>query len=116
MDIGRDCRISLSAKLDKTYPRGIHIGDETIITFGVAVLSHDFVHGHNVHTRIGRHCFIGANCIIMPGVVIGDGCIVGAGTVVVQSVPSHSIVVGNPGRIIRSGIVTGPFGILSSDQ
>ena len=43
MDIQPGCRISYSAKLDKNYPRGIHIGQDTAINFGACVLAHDTV-------------------------------------------------------------------------
>ena len=43
---------------------------------------------------------IGANATLLPGVVIGAGSLVGAGAVVVQDVPSGTIVAGNPARII----------------
>ena len=33
MDIAPQCAISFSAKLDKTYPRGIHIGQGTAVNF-----------------------------------------------------------------------------------
>lgn len=50
----------------------------------------------------------------MPGVVIGDGSIVAAGSVVTKDVPARSIVAGNPARVIRSDIDTGPYGRLRS--
>jgi acetyltransferase-like isoleucine patch superfamily enzyme len=111
MNIGRGCEISFSAKLDKTNPRGIYIGDETLITIGAVVLSHDFVNNRSLVTRIGRRCFIGARSIIMPGVEVGDSSIVGAGSVVVRDVPPRSVVVGNPARVIQSDIETGPGGM-----
>lgn len=49
---------------------------------------------------IGNNVYIGSSCIILPGVVIGDNVIVGAGSVVTKSVPSDSIVAGNPARIL----------------
>nr|WP_249107458.1 hypothetical protein [Porphyromonas sp. oral taxon 275] len=48
----------------------------------------------------------------MCGVTIGDEVIVGAGAVVTKDVPSHSIIGGNPARIIRSNIRTKRFGQL----
>lgn len=38
----------------------------------------------------------------MPGVTIGDNCIIGCGAVVTRSVPSNSIAVGVPARVIES--------------
>ncbi|KPF73743.1 hypothetical protein IP88_08815 [alpha proteobacterium AAP81b] len=111
MDIGRDVRLSRSAKLDRTNPRGVHIGDATLVSFDAAILTHDFVGGRHVDTWIGSHCFIGARSMIMPGVRIGNHCIVGSGSVVTADVPDNCIVVGNPARILRQGIVTGRWGI-----
>src|SRR5256886_8465018 len=43
MDLGEGTVISFSARLDKTNPRGIHIGKYTVVTFGAAILTHDYV-------------------------------------------------------------------------
>jgi probable biosynthetic protein (TIGR04098 family) len=111
MDLGHGLKLSRSAKLDKTNPRGIHIGDWTAITFDAAILSHDMQTNRHVDTWIGSHCFIGAKAIIMPGVRVGDHSIVGAGSVVMTDVPAHSVVSGNPAKVVRSGITTGRWGI-----
>lgn len=112
MDISRNSRISVRAKLDKTYPLGIHISDESYIASGAIVLSHDFSRNIKTHTYIGKRCFIGVNAIIMPGVKIGDECIVGSGSIVTKDVPSNSIVAGNPARILKQNIHTKRFGQL----
>jgi acetyltransferase-like isoleucine patch superfamily enzyme len=113
MDIGEDVRVSLRAKLDFTYARGVHIGDGSYVAFGAVIFTHDMSRLFRTNTYVGRNCFIGANAIIMPGVRVGDQCIVGAGAVVTRDVPSGSIVVGNPAKVIRSGIRTEKGGILS---
>jgi acetyltransferase-like isoleucine patch superfamily enzyme len=113
MKIGDGVRISRSAKLDRTNPSGINIGNHTLISFDVAILTHDFVKGRHVETHIGDYCFIGARSIIMPGVKIGNHCVIGAGAVVISDVPDHSIAAGNPARILRSDIVTGRWGIMN---
>ncbi|MBO4334155.1 MAG: acyltransferase [Paludibacteraceae bacterium] len=44
--------------------------------------------------------YIGSNSIILPGVTIGEGSLVAAGSIVTKSVPSNSVVGGNPARFI----------------
>jgi len=51
---------------------------------------------------IGEGAKIGANATLLPGVCVGAGALVGAGAVVVKDVPAHSVVVGNPARIINT--------------
>jgi acetyltransferase-like isoleucine patch superfamily enzyme len=51
---------------------------------------------------IGRKARIGANATILPGVAIGENSLVGAGSVVVHDVPPHTVVAGNPARVIKS--------------
>lgn len=110
MDIGEGTRISMSAKLDKTNPTGIHIGAHSAITFGATVLTHDFVNQVHTDTYIGSHTFIGARAVIMPGIRIGDHCIVAPASLVMRNVPSGSVVMGNPARVIEQNIETGRLG------
>jgi maltose O-acetyltransferase len=46
-------------------------------------------------------CWLGGGVTVCPGVTIGDRCIIGAGSVVVKDIPSDSMAVGNPCRVIR---------------
>jgi acetyltransferase-like isoleucine patch superfamily enzyme len=112
MDIGEDCMVSFSSRLDRTYPRGIHIGDSTAINFGVVVLAHDYTRNMHVDTWIGRQCQIGAHAFIMPGVRIGDNCVVAPASVVMRDVPPNTLVAGNPARPIEKDIQTGRWGKL----
>lgn len=50
---------------------------------------------------IGDDCWIGANVVVTSGVQIGNHCVVAAGSVVTKDVPPFSVVVGNPGRVIK---------------
>jgi acetyltransferase-like isoleucine patch superfamily enzyme len=110
MDIHPTVEFSSSAYFDRTYPRGIHIAEQSYIAVGALILAHDTTRRLYAHTHIGRHCFIGARSIILPGVTIGDGSVVAAGAVVTKDVPPGSIVAGNPAQVIRSGIKVGPYG------
>ena len=116
MDIHPTAIVSLKARLDRTNPRGVHIGAHTYVTLGVCMLAHDMSRDLRADCRVGKNCFVGAGAILLPGVEIGDGCIVGAGAVVTQDVPPASIVAGNPARVIRSGIRVGHYGILEQGQ
>lgn len=61
---------------------------------------------------------IGVNVTILPFITIGEKAVIGSGTVVVEDVPPHSVVVGNPGRIVRTieelqcttGLTDRPYG------
>ena len=50
---------------------------------------------------IGNNVTVGANVCIIGAISIGDHVIIGAGSVVVKSIPSNSVVVGNPARVIK---------------
>jgi maltose O-acetyltransferase len=52
--------------------------------------------------RIGDNVWIGGSVTILPGVTIGDNVTIGAGSVVVKDIPSNSIAVGNPCKVIKS--------------
>lgn len=53
-------------------------------------------------TLVKRGATIGANATILCGVTIGEGAMVGCGAVVNKNVPPHTLVVGNPARVIKN--------------
>ena len=53
-------------------------------------------------TIIEDDVWIGANAVIRTGLIIGKGSIIGASAVVLNDIPPLSIVVGNPGRVLKS--------------
>lgn len=50
---------------------------------------------------IGNNVWIGGSVTILAGVTIGDNVTIGAGSVVVQDIPSGTVAVGNPARVIK---------------
>ena len=104
--MGSNTMISLGAKMDVRRGK-IIVGNNTTITHGTVVLSHDagatlLRKTDEATTIIGDNVFIGVNSVILPGVVIGDNCVIGAGSVVTKSVPPNSLALGNPARVVRN--------------
>ena len=105
--IGKNCKLG-SCTIDPSHCFHITIGDN--VTFGprVHILAHDastkvfLNHTRVANVRIGSNVFIGAHSIVLPGVTIGDNVIVGAGSVVTHDIPSESVAVGVPARVIKS--------------
>lgn len=87
---------------------GIEIGDDTIFSFGVGIVSanHDPSNltesVQDAPVRIGKRCWLGKNAIVLPGVELGDDCVVAAGAVVTRSFGPGSVVAGVPARLISS--------------
>lgn len=52
-------------------------------------------------TVIEEDAHIGANSVVLAGVTIGKRSQVGAGSVVTKDIPSFSVAVGNPARVIK---------------
>lgn len=111
-NIAQDVIIERGVGLDKINPGGIHIGNGTLVASGTVILSHEHIYRQKdnpfipftTDTYIGSRCFIGIRAIILPGVKIGDECVIGAGCVVNKDIPSHSMAVGVPAKIVRTGI------------
>jgi acetyltransferase-like isoleucine patch superfamily enzyme len=108
--IGKNCRFFSLHIFSE--PRLLDIGDNTIMSGNVVLLTHDGaihsaayneipdINGYYGRISIGKNCFIGFGTIIMPNVRIGDNCIVCPGSVVIESFPENSVIRGNPAQII----------------
>ena len=79
----------------------IHGGDHVMNQVGVYMDQVQKNFGDDPDLVVDDDVWIGANAIILGGVTIGRGAVIGAGTIVTKSVPSYSVVVGNPGRVIK---------------
>jgi maltose O-acetyltransferase len=106
LELGAGVFIGQGVFLDAGHPWLISIGDDSIITAGTVVLTHDAsAKLQTGFTKIGRvsigkRVFVGAGAVILPGSTIGDDSIVGALTVVRGDVPAGSVVIGNPAMIV----------------
>lgn len=104
--IGDDVEI-WTDKIDKGHAFLLEIGNRVTIS-DARILLHDASTKRFIgYSRVGRvvrgsDVFIGADAIILPGVTIGNNVVIGAGAVVTRDIPDNSIVVGNPGRVIRT--------------
>ncbi len=76
------------------------IGKDTTIGHGAVING----------ATIGDNCIIGINSTVLDGAVIGDECLVAANAVVTPRtvVPPRSVVMGVPGRVVRTNDVTRP--------
>lgn len=64
------------------------------VTIGYSDAIHCPVIGNNVEIKAGAK--------VIGGITVGDDVIIGANAVVVKDVPSHSIVVGVPAKVIKT--------------
>lgn len=90
--IGSDCDISDRVSIFC----GTHIIDDSPLSKRIAGK------GIAKDITIGNGVWIGYGALILPGVSIGDFAVIAAGSVVHKSVPSRTLVGGNPMKIIRN--------------
>ncbi|OEF47213.1 acetyltransferase [Vibrio splendidus] len=112
--IGKHCQINDYVHIACT--KKVSIGDGVLIASKVFISDHN--HGnikmnpqielspgdrdiYSADVVIGDDVWLGENAVILPGVTIGKSSIVGASSVITKSVPPYSIVVGNPGKVIK---------------
>jgi len=114
MTIDPSARISLSAKLDYTHPKGIVIKERCTVTFGAVILTHDMTRRLRQTTVIEADSFIGGRAIVLPGVRVGPNAIVAAGAVVTKDVAPYTIVAGNPAKVIEANVPIGRWGMLQA--
>ena len=87
-NVQENCTVHMFPGVTVLLMEGAHIGHGAI------------VHG----ATIGKNCLVGMNAVIMDEAELGDECIVGALCFIKQGekIPSRSVVVGNPSKIIRT--------------
>jgi serine O-acetyltransferase len=76
------------------------VGDQVLIYQGVTLGGTGKETGKR-HPTVGNQVIVGAGAKVLGNIQIGDHVRIGAGSVVLRDVPSHTTVVGVPGRITR---------------
>jgi acetyltransferase-like isoleucine patch superfamily enzyme len=127
-EIGDETKIGAFVEIQKnaTVGKRCKISSHTFVCEGVTIEDNVFV-GHNVafindsyprattedgglqteadwkveRTVVKKGASIGSGSTILSNITIGENSLVGAGSVVTKDVPAHSIVAGNPARVLR---------------
>jgi UDP-2-acetamido-3-amino-2,3-dideoxy-glucuronate N-acetyltransferase len=108
--IGANCKISSHSFICE----GVTIEDDVFVGHGVTFINDRYPRATNAGgglqteadwtcspTVVRRGASIGSGATILGGIEVGECCLVGAGSVVTHDVPAHTIVAGNPARILR---------------
>ncbi|NPD90886.1 acyltransferase [Xylanibacter muris] len=101
--IGNDCGfsgVSIWCFKNILIGNNVRVGANTIIMDGDAHFD-DSRTAPPASIIIEDGVFIGANCIVKKGVTIGANSVIGMNSVVTKSIPSNSIAIGNPCKVIR---------------
>ena len=107
--IGSRCKVSSHSFICE----GVTIEDEVFIGHNVTFINDRFPRATAggqlqteadwacVPTLVTRGASIGSSATILCGVTIGEGAIIGAGSVVTKNVAPHTVVAGNPARVLK---------------
>lgn len=104
--------VTIQQNVHITCAEKVEIGENTAIVANVTIT--DIIHPYTAEdkhlieqplmvkpVKIGKYCGIYSNVVINAGVTVGDHVTIGANSVVTHDIPSYSIAVGNPARVIK---------------
>lgn len=114
--IGEGTRLNCNIGAFGTEPFLIKVGKDCLFANDVKLITHDggikvlntmgYFNGARMDNmapiNIGDNVYIGTGAYIMPGVHIGDNCVIGARAVVTHDIPSNSVAVGIPAKVIKN--------------
>jgi acetyltransferase-like isoleucine patch superfamily enzyme len=105
------CKFPKTITVDVSRASLIEIGNNVFIHSGTVIMAHDwtswvfknlyndFIPSHGP-IKIGNNVWFGQSCAILKGATIGDNCIIGYGSVVTKDIPSNSVAVGIPAKVV----------------
>jgi len=99
-------KVTAGPGLSLGHPRGLMVNPGTRIGRNCSILNRVTIGGPNV--TIGDNVSINSGAMIISNVrgkgrlTIGNNVLIGAGTVVVSDIPDNSVVVGVPGRVVKT--------------
>ena len=94
IDIGEYTNIQDNCTIHVADPNPCRVGN--FVTVGHGAILHGCI--------VESNCLIGMGAIVLNGTVIGENSIIGAGSLITENriIPPNSLVVGAPGRVIRT--------------
>src|SRR5262245_6917806 len=109
--IGRRCKISSHTFVCE----GVTLEDEVFVGHNVTFVNDLYPRATNIDgelqteadwacvpTLVKRGASIGSGAVLLCWITVGERPIIGAGSVVTKNVPPHTIVAGNPAKVIRT--------------
>lgn len=112
--VGKNVFIGDYVHVDLNHANLIYIDDYAHITAGCRLLCHqrdlkNYRVGDNAanfgyrlgEIHIGKGVMVGMESMIMPGVNIGDGAVIGARSVVLKDVPTYTVAMGSPAKVVK---------------
>ncbi len=105
--IGSHISIREHTYIDGEY---LEIGDNVMIAHSSSIITGSHIYGTDLPMRdtleprpvkIGSNVWIGAGARVLGSVDIGDNVVIGANAVVTKNIPSNSVAVGVPAKVIK---------------
>lgn len=101
------CKASIPSDVIFVHGHDIVIGENVVIGKGCKIFNgvtlgnKDTESSENQQPTIGNNCVVSTGAKILGGLMVGDNCIIGANSVVLTDIPSNSVAVGVPARVIK---------------
>lgn len=112
LKIGKNCKIGDNVHIAASD--SVKIGDDCLMASFIYISDTNHGNGNDdpavppdlrplssSPVEIGDRVWIGEGVAVLPGTAIGDGCIIGAHSVVKGNIPSYTVAVGAPARVVK---------------